>query len=262
MLYVDARDDGGGIAVIEDQELVTDDGEVKIVALQNEFRRSGTGQVTLELRPTENVTETLPEGDLTVTLPTRLSGDNWRDKTDLPTDNGIYGGVTDDTNDDGVYNLTLNTTADNLTVDTVGVQETPEDPTQNDDGAAGGGLGNEDPNLGGQAPPEFSSIDVSSSGDSNKNNKLTFTYSTTDDATGVTLFAQTDKQNELVNDNAAPTDGSAGETYTFSDINMKSRDIDIEMTVRNAEGDSRTCTGTITTQGGSVEKNEMQCSID
>ncbi|WP_123620350.1 hypothetical protein [Halorubrum sp. CSM-61] len=144
VLYVDARDRGSGIAVIEDQELVSGDGEVRIVALQNEFRRSGTGRVTLELRPAESVTETLPEGDLTVTVPTRLSEGDWETKTDLPTDSEVYGGVTDDTNGDGVYNLTLNTTADDLTVDTVGVQEAPEDPTQNTDGAVGSGGGGGD----------------------------------------------------------------------------------------------------------------------
>jgi len=149
VLYVDARDEGGGIAVIEDQELVTSDGEVRIVALQNEFRRSGTGQVTLELRPADNVTETFPEGNLTVTVPTRLSEEVWENKTDIPTDSDIYGGVTDDANGDGVYNLTLNTTAENLTLDTVGVGEAPEEATQNDNGAIGGGDG---------SPSEQSSI--------------------------------------------------------------------------------------------------------
>ena len=138
VLYLDARDRGDGLVVIEDQALV-DNGEVQIVALQNEFRRGGTGQVTLELRPAENITEELPEGNLSVTIPTRLSEDDWKNKTDLPTDSDIYGGVTDDANDDGVYNLTLNTTAENLTVDTVGVGEAPEEPTQNDDGTLTGG---------------------------------------------------------------------------------------------------------------------------
>lgn len=137
VLYVDARDEGGGIAVIEDQELVTSDGEVQIVALQNEFRRSGTGRVTLEFRPAENINVTLPEGNLTVTVPTRLSEDNWEAKTDLPTDSDVYGGVTDDTNDDGVYNLTLNTTTENLTVDTVGVGEAPEEAAQNSNADVG-----------------------------------------------------------------------------------------------------------------------------
>ena len=76
VLYYDARADEGGIAIIEDQTLVNN-GEVQITALQNEFRRSGTGQVTLELRPAEEVTGDIPEGDLTVTVPTRLSEDDW-----------------------------------------------------------------------------------------------------------------------------------------------------------------------------------------
>jgi hypothetical protein len=150
VLYLDARNDEGGIAVIEDQALV-DGGEVQITALQNEFRRSGTGQVTLELRPAESVTGDIPEDDLIITVPTRLSEDDWEAKTNLPTDSDVYDGVTDtgdDINNMNIYNLTLKTTASNLTVDTVGVQEAPEDPTQNgnarigDDGTDGG-TGNE-----------------------------------------------------------------------------------------------------------------------
>ena len=146
VLYLDARDNGGGIAVIEDQALV-DNGKVQITALQNEFRRSGTSQVTLELRPAENVSGDIPEGDLTVTVPTRLSEDNWEAKTDLPTDSDVYVGVTDtgnDINNRNIYNLTLNTTTNNLTVDTVGVQEAPEAPTQNADASIGGNGGGTD----------------------------------------------------------------------------------------------------------------------
>jgi hypothetical protein len=142
VLYLNATENGGGIAVIEDQELVDDGGKVRVVALQNEFRRSGTGRVTLELRPAEAVTGSIPEGDVNVTIPTRLSGDEYWDDADIPA--ATYGGATSDANGDGVHNLTLETTADNLTVDTVGVQESPENPTQNADGAlpdGGGGDG-------------------------------------------------------------------------------------------------------------------------
>jgi hypothetical protein len=141
VLYFDARDGGGGIAVIEDQTLVNN-GEVQITALQNEFRRSGTGQVTLELRPAENVSGDIPKGDLTVTVPTRLSEDDWEAKTNLPTDSDVYDDVTDTgtkIDNKKIYNLTLNTTANNLTVDTVGVQEAPEEPTQNAGASIGGG---------------------------------------------------------------------------------------------------------------------------
>ncbi|SNR77450.1 Polymer-forming protein [Halorubrum ezzemoulense] len=134
VLYLDARDDGGGIAVIEDHTLF-DSGGVQITALQNEFRQSGTRRVTLELRPAESVTGEIPEGDLIVTIPTRLSDDEYWGETDIP--NNEYS-ITDDTNDDGVYNLTLETTTSNLTVDTVGVQEAPENPTQNANARVGG----------------------------------------------------------------------------------------------------------------------------
>lgn len=141
ILYVDARQEGGGIAVIEDQNLV-DDGKVQITALQNEFQRSGTGQVTLELRPAETITGDIPEGDLSVTVPTRLSDGEYWNEADIPSE--IYS-ITDDENGDGIYNLTLETTADNLTVDTVGVQEAPEKPTQNDNARIGGSTGQDDP---------------------------------------------------------------------------------------------------------------------
>ena len=130
VLYLDGRDQGDGVAVIEDQELIKD-GEVRIVAVQNEFRRSGTGQVTLALLPTDNVTQSIPQGNLTVSIPTRLNESEWERKTDLPTNSDIYRGVSADTNGDGVYTLTLNTTAENLTVDSVGLQEAPEDAAQN-----------------------------------------------------------------------------------------------------------------------------------
>jgi hypothetical protein len=152
VLYLDARDNGGGIAVIEDQTLV-EGGEVQITAIQNEFRRSGTGRVTIELRPAESVTGDIPEGDLTVTIPTRLSEDDWESKTDLPTGSDVFVDVTDtgaEINNKKIYNLTLSTTANDLTIDTVGVQEAPEAPTQNnkaqignsnDDGGDGGNGG-------------------------------------------------------------------------------------------------------------------------
>ena len=136
VLYVDARDEGGGIAVIEDQALV-DDRKVQITALQNEFRRSGSGRMTVELRPAESVTGDIPTGDLTVTIPTRLSGQEYWDRADIP----IEYNVTDDTNDDGVHNLSLETTSNNLTLDTVGLQDAPEEPTQSNNAVVGGPTG-------------------------------------------------------------------------------------------------------------------------
>jgi len=149
VLYADGSNSGGGLAVIEGQELVTSEGEVQIVALQNELYKSGTGRVTIELRPAKNITETLPEGEnLTVTIPTRLSESDWESKTDL-TDSAAYDSVTDtgdnlSIDDSNIYNLTLSTSTANLTVDTVGVQEVPSDPKQNANAAVGGSGGDDD----------------------------------------------------------------------------------------------------------------------
>ncbi|MDB2283590.1 polymer-forming cytoskeletal protein [Halorubrum ezzemoulense] len=131
VLYFDARDNGGGIAVIEDQSLV-DNGEVQITALQNEFRRSGTGRVTLELRPTENGTINIPEGDLTVTIPTRLSGKEYWD--DEFSEVGIYTGV--DTGDDSPYPNSVNAlkfeTVNDINVNTVGITDEPNSGPKQD----------------------------------------------------------------------------------------------------------------------------------
>ena len=137
VLYVDASEEGGGIAVIEGQELVDNEEKVTIVALQREFRRSGTGRVTVELQPAVSPTDEIPDGPLTITIPTRLSESDWENKTNI-TSKDAYVSVTDDNNDD-IYDLELSTTAENLTVDTVGVQEAPEDPTQNGGGTGGDG---------------------------------------------------------------------------------------------------------------------------
>ncbi|WP_158228637.1 polymer-forming cytoskeletal protein [Halorubrum sp. C191] len=134
VLYLDARDGGGGIAVIEDQTLVNN-GEVQITALQNEFRRSGTGRVTLELRPAENVTSNIPEGDLTVTIPTRLSGKEYWD--DEFSEVGIYAGVNageDNPYPNGVYALEFENVND-INVNTVGITDEPNSGLKQDVGS-------------------------------------------------------------------------------------------------------------------------------
>jgi len=76
VLYLDERDRGNGIAVIEDQEIVEDDGNVTVIALQNEFQETGTGRVTIELYPSNDLNNvSLPETDrnYTVNIPTRLN---------------------------------------------------------------------------------------------------------------------------------------------------------------------------------------------
>jgi len=53
VLYLDKPESGGERVVIEDQSLVTDGGTLRVTALQNDFQRSGTNRITLELYPTD-----------------------------------------------------------------------------------------------------------------------------------------------------------------------------------------------------------------
>lgn len=172
VLYADARTEGGGIAVIEDQALADGD-QVQITALQNEFQQSGSGRATVELRPARDVAGEIPNADLNVTIPTRLNETDWESKTTL-TDESAYRSVTETDDDiDGfdVYNLTLTTTADDLTVDTVGVQKAPEDPTQNNNARVGnvdtGNGGDTGSGVGDNFQVTFDQIN-------NKNVRLTF----------------------------------------------------------------------------------------
>jgi hypothetical protein len=80
VLYLNATESGGGRVVIEDQNLVTDGDTLRITALQNDFQRSGTNRITLELYPTTvegDISELAEDEELTVELPTRLSSDYW-----------------------------------------------------------------------------------------------------------------------------------------------------------------------------------------
>ncbi|PAU83062.1 PKD domain-containing protein [Halorubrum salipaludis] len=142
VLYLDERDGGGNIAIVEDQNLV-DNGTVRITLLQNDFRRSGTGRVNVDLYPTDSGSaEALPTGTLNVTLPTRLNGTEYWD--DAIGDESVYTGVDDDSYATGVHALTLRTDSDDVRVNTVGIEETPKEggarqnirsPTTGDPGA-------------------------------------------------------------------------------------------------------------------------------
>lgn len=124
VLYVNARGGGGGIAVVEDQNLVTDNGTLRLTALQNTFQEDGTGRVTLELYPTESASNRpFPTGDLTVEVPTRLTGAEYWDDAGIPP--ATYEGVTQDAYATGVHKLTLDTTAETTRVNTVGIQSEP-----------------------------------------------------------------------------------------------------------------------------------------
>jgi len=258
VLYVDARDEGGGLAVIEDQTLV-DDGEVQITALQNEFRRSGTERVTLELRPAENVTGNIPEDDLTVTIPTRLDADDWKTKTDLPTDSDVYDGVGDtgvDINNRNIYNLRLNTNANNLTVDTVGVQEAPEEPTQNENARIGGPIEQDDGPTSQNTPPTvdtFQTTDTSKTGGNPKYARFDVDWAVSDDSQVQSLeltMTRVSSGNEV--DSATPSvSGTSANGVTTlrgpnQSPNPSGQQYDITITVTDDDGATSSQTQRVT----------------
>jgi hypothetical protein len=128
VLYLDAE--SGQRVFFEDQNLVRDrdnGSTVVITALQREFSQSATGRVTLELYPTDGGTS-LPDGELNVTLPTRLPEDYWREELD--------DGDADET--DTVRNFSYNSragtvnqvlfnvTSEELEFNTVGINNEPD----------------------------------------------------------------------------------------------------------------------------------------
>ncbi len=117
VLYVDNPESNN--TVLEDQNLVTDGSEIKIVAIENEFQETGTSRTTIEMERNQSEVD-LPddtEGNLTIEIPTRLDGSEYWDEAfeDLDDDDPVrYDGV----NEDG--NLILNATnSTNIDINTI-----------------------------------------------------------------------------------------------------------------------------------------------
>jgi len=142
VLYLDERDRGNNVSIIEDQNLLKD-GTVRITALQNQFQQTGTNRVTLELYPQDEGDASAfpdPEGKpLNVSIPTQLDDDEYWD--DALEDAGeMYVGVDTEAypDDDDTYALNLSVDVEDddedLEVNTVGIQLEPdEDPAKNTD---------------------------------------------------------------------------------------------------------------------------------
>ncbi len=126
VLYREAGDD---IIILEDQELVTDDGTLELTALQQEFREQGAGRVTVNFYPKQDRTGSTIEGD--VTIPTRLDGEEYWD--DALSDVGIYAGV--DTGEDSPYPDGVNAlgfeNVSDINVNAVGIRDPPDDGLKN-----------------------------------------------------------------------------------------------------------------------------------
>jgi len=161
VLYLDEIESGGNRVIIEDQSLV-DKGTLQITALQNPFQRSGTGRITLELKTLNennigNLDELNEDDMLTVKLPTRLDDDYWQDQFNQTSAVTVTGFEPNEF-DEGVNQIELE--VDDVTVNTVGISEEPdEEPAKNIElQRAGNGNGN-----GNGGDPVFDSFTVSPS---------------------------------------------------------------------------------------------------
>ncbi len=112
----------GNRVFFEDQNLVRENSDVVITALQRNFSQSDTGRVTIELYPME-AGDQLPTGELDVTLPTRLPEGYWQEQlggTD-PISNIGY-------NDPGgdIKEVTFTVNSSDLEFNTVGINDAPD----------------------------------------------------------------------------------------------------------------------------------------
>jgi len=186
VLYRDSTEPDGERVIIEDHNLVTNGDTLRITALQNEFQRSGTGRVTLELYPSSvegNISQLDPDAELTVELPTRLDSDDWDDQFDN-SDTVNYNGFNNSEFDPGVNRLDLTVDhLDNLELNTVGIREEPgEQPAKNtepqgganDDNGGNGDDGNGD--NGQEDPTQFEFVSASNMVANSDDESQTFTF--------------------------------------------------------------------------------------
>lgn len=125
VIYLDERDRDGNIVIIEDQDLVTDTGLVRVTALQNEYQRSAVGRASVRLEP--GGAEELNNYDrVNISIPTRLNGSEYWD--DEIGDFSGYEGVSE--SGDGINRLHINVSVDDLRFTTVGINEPPQKANQ------------------------------------------------------------------------------------------------------------------------------------
>lgn len=162
ILYFDERQQGGGIVIIEEQDLNAGGPTLRITAIQGEMRASGTNRITLDLYPAENITaDEIPNGDLSIEIPTRLSAGEYWDSAFSDAPSGMYQGIDETSYSDSssVYGLKLaidtSRSASELQVNTVGIQSEPSNNPQKQNIGAGtsGSDGNVDDGEGGSGDP-------------------------------------------------------------------------------------------------------------
>jgi hypothetical protein len=165
VLYLDERNDGGGIVIYEDQNIIAGNETARVTALQNDFSVSSTGRVTLNLYPTETarINSSNLAGDVTIKIPSRLDGSTYWDEAidTTESDNLSYEGTESYPGESDIYWVVLTVEAEALNFNTVGIETAPESQTSAKQGV-GAGNGDE----------ESESLPVCESGNRNVNGNV------------------------------------------------------------------------------------------
>ncbi len=136
------HEETGDYSLITTNSLVSSDGTLNIIALQNDFYESGTNRLTVELYPKQTGDINIDELDdeLNVTIPTRLDENHWNESLsdELPTED--FEVREDDTYEDENVNAlkVFDIDLDDLDITTVGIQSAAT-------GAGAEGLEEEEP---------------------------------------------------------------------------------------------------------------------
>jgi len=175
VLYLDERESSSQ-NIIEDQNIVTSSGTVRITALQNAYQSSGTGRVSVELYPRNGSEFPEFDGEVTVKIPTRLDGDDyWNEELD---DRSVYNNVEPYPDEDDIYRVVLEVNSgDNIEMNTVGIQDEPTEGSVNNVPIRGGGEngGDEETEVNPAGPNDVRLVGISESG-TGSDEKVTLTF--------------------------------------------------------------------------------------
>lgn len=234
VLYLNQTDNGERV-FFEDQNLVTDDGNITITALQREFSASSTGRVTLELYPTRTG-KALPTGELNITLPTRLPEDYWSDQ--IGGEDGIldfsYRTPSESMYSGDVSAIEIQVNSSDLEFNTVGINDTPDKDSERDIiSDVDGSNENTERELPGELTANLTkTAQGMGGGGSNFDWNITFTYDMSD---SITVVAEANN-GDIATGTIDP--GESEITLILAD-NEKDSDIyPVEVSGENDEGDS------------------------
>ena len=135
VLYLDEADSNRPAVIVEDQNILVDNDTLRLTAVQNEFSASGTRKVAVELYPTTDATDLSNlSGGLDVRIPTRLGSEDGYWNESITNGSVTYQGMNDTAyNSTEVSALLLRVDSpDNISVNSVGIQQEPTGETAKD----------------------------------------------------------------------------------------------------------------------------------